>query len=223
MWNAARPKIVDGVKMPNLDLLQNAQNIFNALQADYIPVFIQHRYTKPNGNDANNVNANTDSNVKIALVDTIFAQFNQPFACDLTKPQTATTESNVGTTASNVGTTANPAQSARNQALLENHTYLFNALEEKIQQGHLPPFQREANDMDKPGPNGEIEKIEGIPEGSMPEGAPEGTAPVNVISEDYMEMDECYINLRTYNQVQITILSIMRNKHYTVLQIYVQT
>ena len=192
MWNAAKPKIVNGVKMPNLDLLPRANEILNALQADYNPVFIQYRFTKPNGEETNNVNANTDSNEKIALVDTTFAQFNQPFACDLTNPQTATTPqeaapvSNVGSTASNVGDTesnmgatepnvanevvpqtvgqASPAQSARNEELLENRRYLFNALEEKIKQGHLPPFQRDPNDMDRPGPNGETEKIEAIPE-----------------------------------------------------------
>jgi len=162
MWNAAKPSIVNGVQTPNPDILPNAKDILDAIQADYNPVFEQHKFEYPNGKQSNKVNFNTDRDEKIKFVDSIFAQFNQNFICDLKEPQVATIEEGAS---SNVATNQpNVAEAARNEELLQNHKLLFTKLEEQIQSGHLPEFQRDVNEMDKPGPNGETEKVEAIPE-----------------------------------------------------------
>jgi hypothetical protein len=71
----------------------------------------------------------------------------------------------------------NPKQGERNDILLENRKELVEQLKERMGQSEqsfqpsYPIYEREPEEIDKPGPNGEIETIEVVVEGSdMPGG-----------------------------------------------------
>jgi len=185
IWNASKPVMIENKLAPNPEILPRAREIMAVLHADFNELFSDNIHENAAGDESTTVDAAADPNHVVRLVTNTFKQFNHPFICDVKSKEAPPAPADNTQAASNIGSTVasntevpppapntadvelERARGARNDELLENHKFLVEKLEERLQQGGgFPPFERDPDEVDNPGPNGEKDEATPVVEGS---------------------------------------------------------